>query len=363
MQTERDASMVGRNVQRQSCLKSLIACVLAIGLVALTGASSSLLASHATHFVSPKGPLLPLDEDGCYTCHANGNRQCEESPVFADNEFLADTSVCDACHSPRGALDGVQMAKANWEGGIYEADGTTVKSGKEQWCAACHDIEPANSKADGSGIDAPKVGGDNSTWGFYATGHGAHGFVECLECHDAGKTHIDHEHRTYASVYNNYQVGYRLAKGLVVPRPHRGSPPNVYANLDDFALCGDCHNLYEVLGEDIGEYDASHTNFYAYTPKGNIRNSHKYHLNMTGLHFDSDWDWAVVESTQTCITCHNVHGPPNQAMIRHGELMSTYGTADKVPGMDFCYLTSFPHGCSTVATLNESDGSRIAWEK
>jgi hypothetical protein len=254
------------------------------------------------------------------------------------------------------------MAKTNWDSGIYEADGKSLRPGKEYWCASCHDILPANSKKDGSGVDAPKVIGDNFTYGFYATGHGAHGLVECLECHNANTTHIDHEHRTYASASNNYQAGYRLAKPMKVPRPYRGTPinENLYANLDDFALCNDCHNIYEVLGEGIEGYDASRTNF---CNINRTRNSHKYHIKAAGLHFDSDWDWVSLDSAVTCIQCHNVHGPPNQAMMRHGELMSTYGTADKVPGMDFCYLTSLsPDVCSTSADLNESVGSRITWE-
>jgi hypothetical protein len=215
------------------------------------------------------------------------------------------------------------------------------------------------------GIYAPNVIGDDAqTYGFYATGHGAHGFVECLECHDAGKTHIDHEHRTYyaASNPNNYQAGYRLAKPMKVPRPGYGSPPYPLEHLDDFALCGDCHNLYEVLG--TNDQDVSHTNFWE--DDGSPRNGHYYHLKMTGSIFDSDWDGVPtfpVDSRSTCMTCHNVHGPPNQAMIRHGELMSTYGTTDKVPGLNFCYLTSLPpeEVCDTGAALQDSVGSKMDW--
>jgi hypothetical protein len=195
---------------------------------------------------------------------------------------------------------------------------------------------------DPPGIYAPNVIGDNSTYGFYATGHGAHGFVECLECHDAGKTHIDHEHRTYASACDNYQAGYRLARPMVVPRPNRS---DVYAYLDDFALCGDCHNLYEPLGVDAA--DTSHTNFWH--DDESPRNSHKFHI---GMLYDTDRDW-VFDSRGTCIACHNVHGSPGVGpMIRHGELISTYGTDDKVPGLNFSYV---PSG----AELINSTGSRM----
>jgi hypothetical protein len=58
--------------------------------------------NHATHFVNDKGPRIPQNETGCYTCHADGRLQCQEAPVFADNEFFADTAVCDPCHNAAG---------------------------------------------------------------------------------------------------------------------------------------------------------------------------------------------------------------------------------------------------------------------
>ena len=203
------------------------------------------------------------------------------------------------------------------------------------WCSQDESPPPKPS------IYAPNVIGDNATYGFYATGHGAQGLVECLDCHDAGKTHIDNERRTYASAHDNYQAGYRLAKSLVVPRPER---VDVYAHLDDFALCADCHNLYEVLGEN--ETDESHTNFSDDALPS--RNEHKYHLRLgyryvedQGGGTDSDRDGRF-DSTESCITCHNVHGSPTVGpMIRHGELISTqhtYVTIDMVPGLNFSYL-------------------------
>ena len=206
------------------------------------------------------------------------------------------------------------------------------------------------------GITAPNVIGDNTDYGFYVTGHK----IECLVCHDASSEHIDVNHRTYSNAGGNYQAGYRLKsvngeEPMVVPRPSRG---DLYAYLDDFALCGDCHNLYEVLGVD--STDESQTNFC--DDDAPLRNGHNYHLAMGGVHFDSDWDW-VVDSTDTCIACHNVHGAPNQAMIRHGELMSSYGTTNKVPALNFCYLTSLsPEVCDPGAALKDCVGSKMAWD-
>jgi hypothetical protein len=307
--------------------------------------------SHSTHTENDsddlKGPFITCD-----VCHDTNNY-----PYFADGATtLAATTVCDNCHSLNGAFDGVNDAvigaKNNWDNGVYT--GSILKVGKEKWCAGCHDDQAANSKADGSGVNAPNVIGDNSTYGFYATGHGEHGWVECLSCHNACTKHIDHKHRTYASASNNYQAGYRLAKGLVVPRPGHGSPPNPHDHPEDFALCGDCHNLYEVLG--ANEEDVSHTNFRK--DDGSPRNDHYYHIKGTGDHFDSDWDCVVVDdstetcvdSTETCITCHNVHGSPSVGpMLRHGELISTYGTTDKVPALNFSYLPPGAELCNSTA--------------
>jgi hypothetical protein len=57
---------------------------------------------HARHFEPDPGPELPLNEDGCYYCHADGRLQCQGAPKFADNEFLAGTIMCEPCHRGGG---------------------------------------------------------------------------------------------------------------------------------------------------------------------------------------------------------------------------------------------------------------------
>ena len=255
-------------------------------------------------------------------CHADGRLQCQSRPLFADMNFFEVTHVCDTCHSPGGAFGGVAMAKANWSAGIYETDGATLQSGKEQWCATCHDDQQANSQADGTGINAPNVIGDNSIYGFYVTGHK----INCLSCHDASKKHIDHEHRTYevddstGAAVNPYGDSYRL---------------KVPSNKPSKEFCFICHNSTEVLGQKSS--DVSHTNFW--NDDATIENSHWSHVGFSGAHFDSDWD-GTHDSRESCITCHNVHGSPTEVMIRHGELISTYGTTDKVPALNFAYLVA-----------------------
>jgi hypothetical protein len=458
--------------------------------------------SHSTHTENDsddlKGPNITCD-----TCHDTNIFPCFKSgtDVNGDGRYdLSETDVCDNCHSPGGAFDGVQMAKDSWHEGVYASP--TLRAGKEKWCATCHDNDPAYSRpfdpvvdvvdnpeatyegtwestqlndgeygpdinyheaGDGSstatwvpdipqngdydvyawwpdnevfatnapytiyynggsetirvnqqinggqwnllgtfsfvagtsgsvvlsddadeyviadairvansvnyglGVYAPNVIGDNSTYGFYVTGHK----INCLNCHDASKNHIDHEHRTYevtefevapnviGTVVNPYCDSYRLKNidgqpCINIPRP--GGDP--IANWQDFALCFDCHNRNEVLGVD--STDVSHTNFwdeYAFYGGIGTLNSHNTHLGGYELftdpgyiiHADSDWDGVTyADSAESCITCHNVHGSPTKAMIRHGELISSYGTTDKVPSLNFAYRIPPPPPWATV---------------
>jgi hypothetical protein len=405
--------------------------------------------SHSTHTTDPKGPLLGDDAEACDICHA-------VTPI---------QDACTDCHSPGGAFDGVDDsvigAWTNWADGIYEADGTTLESGKDKWCAGCHDNEPAlsgitgaavvvdntdagfvctwtlvsgqgyndsihyraagtgsctatwtptidvagsyyvyawwhaasnratnakytvyydggvsgpievNQKVNGSQWNllgsfpfaagtsgsvvlsddannyviadailfsttpatthAPNVIGDNTSYGFYVTGHD----INCLLCHDASKNHIDHEHRTYVGGVTDYGDSYRLLDvggqpAMNIPRPlYSGGDPLDY--WEDFALCFECHDRYEVLNQNV-----SGTNFW--NDDLSIRNSHNIHLAFYSNHFDSDWD-GIADSTESCIACHNVHGSPTKAMIRHGELISAPGTTNKVPALNFSYLS------------------------
>jgi len=350
------------------------------------GGSSVLMASHSTHFVSDKGPLLPQDETGCYICHAPGNLQCgPDAPLFDDvpvPQPLADTTVCDGCHSPNGAYNGVDSigdsvgAKDNWQNGVY--DGSVLASGKERWCAGCHDDVPANSAADGSGVDAPNIAGDNSTYGYYASGHGRNVIplrgtsgwpterIECLDCHDASATHIDGETRTYA--YNSayrvpaqsgvaYAAGYRLnyvdgEVPLMIPANLSitfGYNPSLMKDTA-FRLCFSCHGVSKILDDTPG--DGIDSNFkaslpnpprnfsYAWGGANDEHNEHVIHIMMYTMEgWDSDWDIDTdgpapgdgIDSLRTCSSCHNVHGAAgtqgstNEVMIRDGSLSGRAG--------------------------------------
>ncbi len=431
--------------------------------------------SHPTHLLPVAGG--GLIQVGCEECHDTSN-----FPLFADGEPLASTTVCDNCHSPGGASDGVIMAKTNFETGVYETGRTALTAGNENWCASCHDDAPARSRREvftplvidnsdletsrvgdwttqsvpsghigddhehsvgsGTGEDvftwqptlprtgeykvyawwnpgvsnvvdapytvnyeggsetvdknqrswsggrwnllgtfpfvagstgsvtlsdaieptgrvivadaikwddpavlAPNVLGDNTTYGYYVTGHK----FDCLECHDANKSHVDHDARSYDADLlaapgdtHAYNEAYRLRDvdgqpALVVPRTSQGSWA-LGSQLDEFALCLRCHDSTKVVGTE--EADDDGTNFRSESwPDANL---HWYHLSSGSV--DSDWDAydqgddSPYDSHTTCTICHNVHGAPNSAMIRQGELISTPGSTDREPGFNFSYV-------------------------
>jgi len=267
--------------------------------------------SHDTHLHAKKGPEIVA----CTDCH-----DPVDATHFADGKSLSDTTVCDPCHSPEGALDGVNDAavgaKINWNGGVYEAGGNTLKEDKQAWCATCHD--GGTSVVDGVG--APNVMGDNTTYGYHVTGHGKSGIdVQCVQCHSPSSRHTDGKKRTYNATQDNYVKGYRLVADMHMPRFNTSGEA-------DFQLCFSCHVYDRVFGETTNFRDESKDKLL-----------HYYHLSdlfKTIYSSDSDWD-GEIDSVTSCPTCHNVHGSPSPAMIRHGELISTPGTADKVPAMDF----------------------------
>lgn len=333
--------------------------------------------SHSTHTENDsddlKGPLID-----CGTCHDIYNYPYFKSGTDGNSDGkidLSETDVCDTCHSPDGSFDGVDDAaigaKNNWSSSVY--DSQTLKAGKEKWCAGCHDgsvadvnNRPGNSRADGTGVWAPEVIGDNTTYGFYVSGHN----IDCLSCHDATLTHIDHDHRTYefdentGKAVNPYTYSYRLKALNGQPSMRIPTPNN---SLADFPLCLDCHDSSEIVGANIN--DIASTNFWNDETDdqgrtygdGDVRNSHYYHAINLGHVYDSDFDGrSGNESSPTCVTCHNVHGSPTGPMIRHGELISTPGTTDKVPALDFAYLDA-GYNPNSNTTLEDSTGGRMRY--
>jgi hypothetical protein len=320
--------------------------------------------SHSTHTETTgddlKGPGIYCD-----TCHNISNFPYFKSGTDANGDglfSLSETDVCDDCHSGGGTYDGLDDpaigAKEIWKIGAYAAtDDSTLRSDKEKWCATCHD-ESASVIA---GVTAPNVIGDEdgpyvygTGWGYYKTGHGLTRGVypasgapganqACSGCHDFTASHIDGTHRTYLAASDNYQSGYRLKYGMDIPRTDVGQP------VSDFALCFSCHD---------SDLYINSTNLTTNFRQDVTRNSHYLHLQApsTGQFagsgwWDSDWDGATGDSKFSCPACHNVHGSPSPRMMRFGELISSPGTTDKVPALNFKYTPA-----SSYPTLMASTG-------
>ena len=346
--------------------------------------------SHPTHTtVNNKGPATALDCDGCHDTN--------HYPLFGEAdaaESLADTSVCDDCHSPNGAYDGVDDtnigAKNNWASGVYSGDGSTLDPGKEKWCVGCHDNDPAII----DGIDAPKVGGDGVNYGYFINGHGNtsnNTELACTDCHDVGEAaflHIDAEQRTYAfnpADYNDgtsYQAGYRLKS--IDGQPPMKIPANTRTD-DDYRLCFDsgCHVWDDVLGDtpvvtNFSVFGPDPPLSYSYGPPPPEANQHHLHVvsfvdaghwSAGRPWWDSDWDLSTLsaagyfDSTITCVSCHNVHGAEgyagstNEAMVRDGKLVS--GRPDPREGFKFSYVQDrgLPMVTSSGATRTNSIGA------
>ena len=298
--------------------------------------------SHQAHQTAAFGPQI--------TCGTSCHTDTGMTPGgnFLDSQDLANTTVCDKCHSPGGAYNGVDStsgsvgAKDNWVSGVYDTVSGGFLQGKEKWCVGCHDDVPAYSKdviddaacvADPNCVFAPNMAGDDIDYGYYKTGHGKHSYgqgITCLTCHDPAFMHVDGEARTYRAADDNYQDGYRLKyvdgeAPLDVPRSDNIS-------VGQFRLCFTCHDSTPYLN-----FDNTDTNFRAdvndscYPLNENIAdnkvNKHNYHLFTTQV-WDSDWDLATTDSAPSCTACHNVHGPRLSggashapAMIRTGELI------------------------------------------
>jgi len=338
--------------------------------------------SHVTHLTSVRGPRL---QDNCAACHTGCN----------PSKRNVDYDLCISCHSPDGAYDGINDpiigAKNNWQEGVYTDN--ILKSGKEKWCVGCHDDAPANSKADGTGIYAPNIAGDNNNYGFYVNGHKSR---LCSECHDLEVEHIDGEARTYtfhSADYEPNQSGVTYASGYRLRYIDGEVPLMIPANYNitfgynaqtiketAFRLCFTCHQGSEIFDNTPG--DGIDNNFKASLPNpprnysyawgsGADINEHVSHiLNYIGPFADSDWDFNTngaggingSDSLMTCSSCHNVHGvagthgSTNESMIRDGSLSGR-------DGYSFSYVIEdtavggYPMVTSTGATQATSVGA------
>jgi hypothetical protein len=357
----------------------LLVLFLATLVVITTSSGDEFTNSHPTHLEADYGPKIQT----CGDCHPASNDcvglddpyDCCEvgigigtdcwKGVFTDAADITFTGVCDTCHSPDGAYDGVDStsgsvgAKDNWIEGV--TTGLDLTPGKEKWCVGCHD--------DGSsvinGVSAPNIAGDDIFYGYYKTGHGKFG-SECLACHDPFVTHVDADARTYDATAlpdsnQGYQAGYRLK--LVGGQAPLEIPRLADVSADQFLQCFSCHDSTPFMDELNTD-----TNFRADVTDscvdlGSPVNRHYEHLIIDTLRYDSDFNGGPADSRPSCPACHNVHGPKVRggttnapAMIRTGELIGWE------PALDLDYFTSTcipdtPPSVSDLSSTNETVGS------
>ena len=284
--------------------------------------------SHSTHTETDiddrRGPGIY-----CNTCHDINKFPFFKTGTDIDgdgNYNLAETDVCNTCHSTGGTYDGVNdpdlgakygnngELKYNWRNRIYEQDGT-LKAGNEKWCATCHDESPSLIQS----VYAPNVIGDEdgaytygTGWGFYKTGHGlssgdsypASGGVTagagrtCLDCHDSTLSHIDGDARTFDDGEittldpSYYRLGYRLKQvgglePMLVPWP-----VNTVNSADNYRLCASCHTIAPAF-TDVN--DLTSTNLVT-TGADGTKNRHAYHLTQNVSRYPADWSGADTDA-------------------------------------------------------------------
>ncbi|MCF6281686.1 MAG: right-handed parallel beta-helix repeat-containing protein [Candidatus Polarisedimenticolaceae bacterium] len=318
---------------------------------------------HSTHTESWSTTYPPENHEDdkrgpaiyCDVCHDVNSMPTFKTGTDLDGNgvfTLDETDVCDSCHSVGGTYNGVNSvndsvgAKDNWnKDGVYLSDGT-LRPDKEKWCAGCHDDSPAVIANWGS-ISAPNVIGDEDGdykygigWGFYKTGHGlpstefipSTGGVksgpgrQCHDCHDTRLGHIDGDHRSFdcsdGCDPTEHQTSYRL-KRISGEDPMRiPFLANDSLTAANYRLCFSCHDDGPFL-------DDTNMNTNMVT---NGANRHNYHLTMNSLYWPADYNYAAAYTSRpTCLSCHNVHGSTNLAMIRDGKLIN------REPGLRIWY--------------------------
>ena len=76
----------------------LLVLLLATLAIITTSSGDETDSSHLVHLTAVYGPLIA----SCDVCHVESY-----AGVFTDGQDLANTTVCDSCHSQGGAYDGV----------------------------------------------------------------------------------------------------------------------------------------------------------------------------------------------------------------------------------------------------------------
>ena len=289
-----------------------------------TAAHGGTTASHPIH-TNPDDPRGPGGLE-CSECHDTSAYPSFASGTDADTSGrieLNETDVCDGCHSPGGAYDGMDStggsvgARTNWATGVYETT-ATLQAGKERWCAGCHDDSPAAMR----GASAPNKLGDDSTYGFFVTGHGRETTYtamswqgaaaignpaasrECVDCHAADVSHIDTataDPRLLLGMENDqadsncgtcHDPGASANNGPTFYGTHSAYDSSAHAD----RLCTDCHDPHGMAGSDPAMLTATREALCA-----NCHGAHDGHA--VGVEFGAAGDTYTLQ----CVSCHNVH--------------------------------------------------------
>ena len=164
--------------------------------------------------------------------------------------------------------------------------------------------------------DLPRnIIGDNTTYGYYVTGHGT--FANCTRCHDSEKDHIDDDN-TRRSVFAyitriDNPTGFRFYDD---PTKQMQLPYNVYepGSTGAFAMCYACHNEACITQNDISTNLETNFTEEGLLAGGAPANLHLYHVG--GENYPDIGDLEPLVYHGTCVLCHDVMAPQNVAMSR-----------------------------------------------
>ncbi len=211
--------------------------------------------AHPTHVIDNNGPQLL-----CSACHGSST-----PPELANGQNLSNTTVCDNCHSAADA----GTAKIYW---LNDPGTWSATDGEAGFCGSCHDETPGNTDIGGSGIFAKNITGDQSTYGYFVTGHGkaTGNFTRlswqdisadgnpaanrgCGECHDLTTQHFDNSAQRLKTGFendiNNSNCNQCHTLGLGDDDPDWYTTYTAFENsAHSSKKCTDCHDVHGASG-------------------------------------------------------------------------------------------------------------------
>ncbi|MBI5408464.1 MAG: hypothetical protein HZA14_03765, partial [Nitrospirae bacterium] len=247
--------------------------------------------AHSTHVLEGYGPQL-----ACTDCHG-----ANVPPLLADGQNLANTTVCNNCHSASGAA----IAKQYWstKGSSLRTEGSwAVTEGEASYCGSCHDETAGNTMPDGSGDIARNIMGDNSTYGFYITGHGKQsGNYARLSYQDTAATGNP--------AANRQRCG--QCHGIPPVEDHWPNPP--FPPTPSVTPCSFCHDLTSTHFNNSGkrlragfENDQDNTNCkqcHSYDASEGTAATSEPHFYTSSVGYENS-----AHKGKLCTDCHDVHG-------------------------------------------------------